>query len=152
MLKGAPEVVQTHNPLTHFPALHTQCQASPAPSHIVVLKGAPEVVRTFLATVPSDYDATYKRFAAQVSGLQCTTVLRHCPSAKLTRSLRTASLPSPIKPLRHNCPQSAQGARVIALARRALPPSLDGPELRGMGREAAEAEMQFMGFAVFQAC
>lgn len=134
-----------------------------------MLKGAPEVVRTFLATVPSDYDATYKRFAAQVSGLQyriksfytisfahmklcCATALRpSLPAACAQRRSQVQRKPLPRAQLTtaHN---PLQGARVIALARRALPPSLDGPELRGMGREAAEAEMQFMGFAVFQVC
>jgi len=84
-----------------------QPQASPAPSHIAVLKGAPEMVRGFLAPVPPTYDASYKRFAAQ-------------------------------------------GARVIALARRVLPVGLEGPQLRGMGREEVEVGMEFMGFAVFQ--
>ena len=31
----------------------------------VVLKGAPEVVRQFLANPPADYEQSYKRFAAQ---------------------------------------------------------------------------------------
>jgi hypothetical protein len=30
------------------------------------MKGAPEMIRGFLGDVPADYDATYKRFAAQV--------------------------------------------------------------------------------------
>jgi hypothetical protein len=45
---------------------------------------------------------------------------------------------------------AAQGARVIALARRALPSELSGPELRGLSREEVETEMHFEGFAVFQ--
>lgn len=45
---------------------------------------------------------------------------------------------------------AAQGARVIALARRLLPAHLSGPELRGLAREEVEAEMEFEGFAVFQ--
>ena len=35
------------------------------PALWVVLKGAPEVVRQFLANPPADYDRSYKRFAAQ---------------------------------------------------------------------------------------
>ncbi|KAF8062935.1 PDR2 [Scenedesmus sp. PABB004] len=35
------------------------------PAPVAVLKGAPEVVRQHLATVPPHYDATYKHFAAQ---------------------------------------------------------------------------------------
>lgn len=57
--------------------------------------------------MPSDYDATYKHFAAQ-------------------------------------------GARVIALARRRLPTDLDGPELRNLERDAVERDMEFTGFAIFQ--
>jgi magnesium-transporting ATPase (P-type) len=45
---------------------------------------------------------------------------------------------------------AAQGARVIALARRTLPPGLAGPELRALPREAVERGMTFEGFAVFQ--
>jgi hypothetical protein len=45
---------------------------------------------------------------------------------------------------------AAQGARVIALARRSLSGDLSGPELRGLSREDVEAEMEFEGFAVFQ--
>jgi cation-transporting ATPase 13A1 len=45
---------------------------------------------------------------------------------------------------------AAQGARVIALARRLLPVELSGPELRGLSREEVEQEMDFEGFAVFQ--
>jgi cation-transporting ATPase 13A1 len=45
---------------------------------------------------------------------------------------------------------AAQGARVIALARRTLPSDLSGPELRGLAREEVEADMEFEGFAVFQ--
>jgi hypothetical protein len=45
---------------------------------------------------------------------------------------------------------AAQGARVIALARRALPIELDGPELRNLPREEVESDMEFQGFAIFQ--
>jgi cation-transporting ATPase 13A1 len=45
---------------------------------------------------------------------------------------------------------AAQGARVIALARRALPTDLDGPELRNLPREEVESEMEFQGFAILQ--
>jgi cation-transporting ATPase 13A1 len=45
---------------------------------------------------------------------------------------------------------AAQGARVIALARRPLPAELDGPELRGLAREEVECDMEFQGFAIFQ--
>lgn len=45
---------------------------------------------------------------------------------------------------------AAQGARVIALARRRLPPGLSGPELRGLARGEVEGDMEFEGFAVFQ--
>ena len=45
---------------------------------------------------------------------------------------------------------AAQGARVIALARRQLPADLSGPELRGLSREEVETDMDFEGFAVFQ--
>lgn len=47
---------------------------------------------------------------------------------------------------------AAQGARVIALARRMLPCDLSGPELRGLSREEVERDMEFVGFAVFQVC
>jgi hypothetical protein len=68
-----PESPPTHpaKPPAHPPPLSTPPplkQSSNAPGHIAVLKGAPEVVRGFLAAVPADYDATYKRFAAQVWG------------------------------------------------------------------------------------
>lgn len=45
---------------------------------------------------------------------------------------------------------AAQGARVIALARRMMPADLSGPELRGLSREEVETNMEFEGFAVFQ--
>jgi hypothetical protein len=45
---------------------------------------------------------------------------------------------------------AAQGARVIALARKRLPQSLSAPELRTTSREEAEHSMMFEGFAVFQ--
>jgi hypothetical protein len=45
---------------------------------------------------------------------------------------------------------AAQGARVIALARRQLPTDLSMPELRALSREDVEADMNFQGFAVFQ--
>eukprot|EP00775_Hariotina_reticulata_P005162 gene5162-5400_t len=45
---------------------------------------------------------------------------------------------------------AAQGARVIALARRQLPSNLSMPELRSLSREEVEADMDFQGFAVFQ--
>jgi cation-transporting ATPase 13A1 len=45
---------------------------------------------------------------------------------------------------------AAQGARVIALAHKQLPAGLSGPELRALPREEAEADMAFVGFAVFQ--
>lgn len=51
----------------HATPLAKRAQAAPGASYIAVLKGAPEMVRGFLAQVPGDYDATYKRFAAQVS-------------------------------------------------------------------------------------
>jgi magnesium-transporting ATPase (P-type) len=45
---------------------------------------------------------------------------------------------------------AAQGARVIGLASRQLPSTLSGPELRHMSREEVEADMDFVGFAIFQ--
>lgn len=45
---------------------------------------------------------------------------------------------------------AAQGARVIALARRSLSGDLSGPELRSLSREEVETQMEFEGFAVFQ--
>lgn len=45
---------------------------------------------------------------------------------------------------------AAQGARVIALARRSLSDDLSGPELRGLSRDEVETEMEFEAFAVFQ--
>lgn len=45
---------------------------------------------------------------------------------------------------------AAQGARVIALARKLLPTELSAPELRALSREEVEADMEFEGFAVFQ--
>lgn len=45
---------------------------------------------------------------------------------------------------------AAQGARVIALARRVLPQDLTAPELRGLSREEVEKDMHFEGFAIFQ--
>uniref|UniRef100_A0A383WJ86 Cation-transporting ATPase n=1 Tax=Tetradesmus obliquus TaxID=3088 RepID=A0A383WJ86_TETOB len=80
---------------------------APQPVPVALMKGAPEVVRQFLKQVPSDYDATYKHFAAQ-------------------------------------------GARVIALARRRLSTDLDGPELRNLERDVVERDMEFTGFAIFQ--
>jgi hypothetical protein len=59
------QTARSPSPPVHPPPLK---QSSNAPGHIAVLKGAPEVVRGFLAAVPADYDATYKRFAAQVWG------------------------------------------------------------------------------------
>lgn len=47
---------------------------------------------------------------------------------------------------------AAQGARVIALARRVLPQELTAPELRSLAREEVEKDMEFEGFAVFQVC
>lgn len=45
---------------------------------------------------------------------------------------------------------AAQGARVIALARRLLPVELDAPDLRALSRDEVECDMDFEGFAVFQ--
>ncbi|GLC43701.1 hypothetical protein PLESTB_000409700 [Pleodorina starrii] len=77
------------------------------PQHVVVAKGAPEVLKGLLASVPSDYDSQYKRYAAE-------------------------------------------GARVIALAHKVLPPHLDAATLRSMPREAVESQLNFVGFAIFQ--
>ncbi|KAG2425295.1 hypothetical protein HXX76_013876 [Chlamydomonas incerta] len=81
--------------------------AATGPQFVVVAKGAPEVVKGLLASVPSDYDAQYKRYAAE-------------------------------------------GARVIALAHKALSPDLDATAVRALSREAVESELNFVGFAVFQ--
>ncbi|GIL88698.1 hypothetical protein Vretimale_17282 [Volvox reticuliferus] len=78
-----------------------------APQHVVVAKGAPEVLKGLLAFVPANYDSEYKRYAAE-------------------------------------------GARVIALAHKALPSELDTATLRSMPREVVESELNFVGFAVFQ--
>ncbi|EFJ41014.1 hypothetical protein VOLCADRAFT_107850 [Volvox carteri f. nagariensis] len=77
------------------------------PQHVVVAKGAPEVLKGLLASVPPDYDSQYKRYAAE-------------------------------------------GARVIALAHKALPADLDAATLRSMPREAVESKLNFVGFAIFQ--
>eukprot|EP00878_Enallax_costatus_P016666 GHUV01017486.1.p1 GENE.GHUV01017486.1~~GHUV01017486.1.p1 ORF type:complete len:1230 (+),score=386.32 GHUV01017486.1:189-3878(+) len=45
---------------------------------------------------------------------------------------------------------AAQGARVIALARRVMPAELTAPELRSLSREEVERDMSFEGFAIFQ--
>ncbi len=42
--------------------------AADDPYNAVVLKGAPEVVRGFLANAPADYEQQYKQYAAQVGG------------------------------------------------------------------------------------
>ncbi|GFR45827.1 hypothetical protein Agub_g7191, partial [Astrephomene gubernaculifera] len=77
------------------------------PQLVVVAKGAPEVLKGLLASVPPDYDSQYKRYAAE-------------------------------------------GARVIALAHKALSPDLDSATLRSMPREEVESQLHFVGFAVFQ--
>eukprot|EP00879_Flechtneria_rotunda_P011646 GHRR01012166.1.p1 GENE.GHRR01012166.1~~GHRR01012166.1.p1 ORF type:complete len:806 (+),score=277.48 GHRR01012166.1:722-3139(+) len=87
--------------------LQLEEDGSSQPVPVAVMKGAPEVVRQHLATVPDNYDTIYKHFAAQ-------------------------------------------GARVIALARRLLQAHLTGPELRGLSRDQVERDMAFEGFAVFQ--
>ena len=44
---------------------------------------------------------------------------------------------------------AAQGARVIALARKKLPDSVDASMLRSYSREEVESGLDFCGFAVF---
>ncbi|KAG2488279.1 hypothetical protein HYH03_013129 [Edaphochlamys debaryana] len=81
--------------------------SSLGPQLVVVAKGAPEVLKGLLGSVPADYDAQYKRYAAQ-------------------------------------------GARVIALAHKALQPDMDSSALRSLTRESVESGLNFVGFAVFQ--
>ncbi|KAK9819655.1 hypothetical protein WJX72_000825 [[Myrmecia] bisecta] len=45
--------------------LRVEDEASKAPSFWVVVKGAPEMVQTFLKNTPDDYEACYKEYAAQ---------------------------------------------------------------------------------------
>ncbi|KAK9845150.1 hypothetical protein WJX84_012056 [Apatococcus fuscideae] len=56
----------------------------------VVLKGAPEVVRQFLAHPPADYDQSYKRFAAQGARV-IALAYKRLPSSTATSELRSMS-------------------------------------------------------------
>ncbi|KAG1664897.1 hypothetical protein FOA52_006243 [Chlamydomonas sp. UWO 241] len=74
---------------------------------VALMKGAPEVVKQHLVSVPANYDALYKSYAVQ-------------------------------------------GARVISLASRQLPSSMDEAACKAMVRDEAEAGMEWAGFAIFQ--
>lgn len=45
---------------------------------------------------------------------------------------------------------ASQGARVIALAHKALPADMGPAELRALSRDEVESRLEFVGFAVFQ--
>ncbi|KAG2431042.1 hypothetical protein HYH02_013473 [Chlamydomonas schloesseri] len=58
---GAPDAAAGSAPTPAPPS----GPAATGPQFVVVAKGAPEVLKAFLAHVPSDYDAQYKRYAAE---------------------------------------------------------------------------------------
>ena len=68
------------------PSSQVEDEAASAPSHWVLVKGAPEVVQPFLARPPAAYTPAYKQYAAQ--GGRCRP-----SSPRLERPLRVCSDP-----------------------------------------------------------